>query len=325
MQKRNDIQLLRAIAIIAVVVIHTYIHNIGGVIVRAFVNFAVPLFFFLSGYLTIFPQNRNFRFKRIKKVLIPYIVWSLFYALLPDRNGFNVSVDKVLVGLLTGSCSYHLYFIPVYIQVMLLTEPLFMLLSSRFKYLGLLLTPMALLLFKYILPQSGILYPKALKDINLFLWVTYYYIGLGFGNRKFACLQMRSTVIFVFLAFVFSVSEGVFWFVHGDYNMATTQCRISSCVYAMSFLYLCANTLEQKILVFFSNNHSYLILLGELSGGIYFMHVFWIRIINALGRFVHPFMAAFPVSTVLTVIVSVFSILLLKKYFPKKLCALFGL
>ena len=46
------IQILRGIAIFAVVMIHTYPHNLAGVYIRSVINFAVSMFIFLSGYLT---------------------------------------------------------------------------------------------------------------------------------------------------------------------------------------------------------------------------------------------------------------------------------
>ncbi len=52
-QKNKEIQVLRAIAIIAVVLIHTApTEGLYQVFIRPFINFSVPLFLFLSGYLT---------------------------------------------------------------------------------------------------------------------------------------------------------------------------------------------------------------------------------------------------------------------------------
>lgn len=51
------IQICRAIAIIAVLVIHNCPQELGGVMVRCFVNFAVALFIFLSGFLTKIVNN----------------------------------------------------------------------------------------------------------------------------------------------------------------------------------------------------------------------------------------------------------------------------
>ena len=52
MNKNQKIQIVRAIAIIAVVMIHTCPHGITQVYIRPFINFAVASFLFLSGYLT---------------------------------------------------------------------------------------------------------------------------------------------------------------------------------------------------------------------------------------------------------------------------------
>ena len=47
--KNRKIQILRAIAIFNVVIGHTCPYGVSGVLVRAVINFCVPLFFFLSG------------------------------------------------------------------------------------------------------------------------------------------------------------------------------------------------------------------------------------------------------------------------------------
>ena len=50
--KNQRIQILRGIAILAVVIIHSSIPLTVQLVVRPFLNFAVALFIFLSGYLT---------------------------------------------------------------------------------------------------------------------------------------------------------------------------------------------------------------------------------------------------------------------------------
>ena len=74
--KNQKIQLLRGIAICAVVIIHSYPYNLFGVYLRVFVNFAVSLFFFLSGYLTKLDNENWMQFwgKRIVRVTIPYLI-----------------------------------------------------------------------------------------------------------------------------------------------------------------------------------------------------------------------------------------------------------
>lgn len=55
--KNHRIQILRAFAIIAVVMIHTSPPAAGQVIFRPFINFGVATFLFLSGYLTKIDNN----------------------------------------------------------------------------------------------------------------------------------------------------------------------------------------------------------------------------------------------------------------------------
>lgn len=50
--KNQKIQILRAIAICCVVMGHSYPFRFRGVLIRTLINFTIPLFFFLSGYLT---------------------------------------------------------------------------------------------------------------------------------------------------------------------------------------------------------------------------------------------------------------------------------
>ena len=81
-KKDLSIQMLRGLAICAVVLIHCLPQNTITIILRPFLNFAVALFLFLSGMLT--PQSKIdnlglFYKRRIGKILIPYLVWSLVY------------------------------------------------------------------------------------------------------------------------------------------------------------------------------------------------------------------------------------------------------
>lgn len=73
----HKIQILRGGAIIAVVLIHNTPVGILQVLCRPFFNFAVGLFLFLSGFLTDYDKYNPH--KRIRKVVVPYIVWTIIY------------------------------------------------------------------------------------------------------------------------------------------------------------------------------------------------------------------------------------------------------
>lgn len=129
--------LLRCIAALAVVVIHVlgpYRDLVGQIdevqwIVAIGLNgvsrWAVPVFLLISGALFV-GDPREFEIKyyvkrRLLKVLIPFMVWSLFYAWLSGCNayGFRWTVMKeTLSNALHEATYYHLgffyYFIPLY-------------------------------------------------------------------------------------------------------------------------------------------------------------------------------------------------------------------
>ena len=81
--KSDLIQIFRAFAIIAVVMIHTTPMGKYQVFCRPFINFSVATFLFISGYLTKIDTNNwsTFYRKRITRVLFPYIFWTIIYTL----------------------------------------------------------------------------------------------------------------------------------------------------------------------------------------------------------------------------------------------------
>lgn len=166
-----------------------------GGIIRAFVNFAVALFFFLSGYLTIIDIDTKSLWKRVKKVLLPYVVWSLLYALLSGKNGLTILTGNVLLGLATGTCSFHLYFVLVYIQITMLTKVCTFVLCSKFKNIFLFISPVAILVFHYLMPYAGVQVTETVVRSNFLVWLSYYYIGLGIGNHKLNCSSNRVAII----------------------------------------------------------------------------------------------------------------------------------
>lgn len=82
-KKNSRIQILRAIAIICVCIIHTTPNGLYQVFIRPFTNIAVATFIFIFGYLTPvdIPNILQFYNKRILRVIIPYMLWIFIYSL----------------------------------------------------------------------------------------------------------------------------------------------------------------------------------------------------------------------------------------------------
>ncbi|WP_018085952.1 acyltransferase [Desulfurispora thermophila] len=103
------------------------------------VKFSVPAFMFISGLVMVYNYSQgikplNFYQKRWKEIFIPYLLWSLIYSTYYNWN----SLDRVYEGksfvynLLTGSASYHLWFVVLIMQWYFV----FPLLVSFFRWMG---------------------------------------------------------------------------------------------------------------------------------------------------------------------------------------------
>lgn len=135
--------LARCVAAVAVIAIHVlapYRNELGSipfsewataVSVNSVSRWAVPVFILITGALMLSDQ-RPFELKyyvrrRLGKVLLPFVVWSLFYAYLSgwSASGFDAeTAQSVLAGSLSHETYYHLgffyYFIPLYFVIPLL-------------------------------------------------------------------------------------------------------------------------------------------------------------------------------------------------------------
>ncbi|MEL7009130.1 MAG: acyltransferase [Cyanobacteria bacterium J06588_4] len=134
----NGIDLCRGIAAFAVILVHSGDETWGLPISEAAIRFrylfyvAVPFFLATSLYfgtrklpLTI---DGNFWRKKLKRIVIPYLLWSLFYVVI--KTGIYSLTNKTdevqrMLGdpialVFFGAASYHLYFMPLLISGMLL-------------------------------------------------------------------------------------------------------------------------------------------------------------------------------------------------------------
>ncbi|NOI68447.1 acyltransferase family protein [Vibrio sp. 99-8-1] len=132
--------LLRCVAAIAVIAIHVlapYRHELGvisfdewftAISVNSLSRWAVPVFILITGALML-SDRREFNLpyylkRRLGKVLLPFLVWSLFYAYLSGwtAQGFIAQeVEGALLNSATSATYYHLgffyYFIPLYFVI----------------------------------------------------------------------------------------------------------------------------------------------------------------------------------------------------------------
>lgn len=296
-EKNSTIQLFRALAIIAVVIIHTTPEGVCQIVCRPFVNFSVAMFLFLSGYMTKAENTdwSTFFKKRIKRVAVPYIIWTVLYSL-PDI--FRHGVGCLFRNLITAQAAGPFYYILVYIQFVLLTPLLFRLARSRYRFIGWIITPASFLVFKYYCLFTG----TALSPATFLIWgnsclgwVTFYYLGLLLGNRIIENrVPLKKLSILYIASLILQMAEAWWWYRLGDSNYGT-QSKMTSLVSSTLFLLIADNILKEGGIKFKSR---FLQLTGDYSFGIYLCHIMVMTYIP------HFYSIPYPLNSVVVLLLS---------------------
>ena len=320
--RNNMIQIFRALSIIAVVMIHTTPNGEWQVFCRPFINFAVATFLFLSGYLTKVDNDNWFSFckKRIMRVIIPYVIWTIVYTLPSILSGG--SVLRIGVFLITAKATVTLYYIFVYIQFVLLTPYLAKLAKSKYRHWGWAVAPISIIIFKYSVLLLGFTpnaYVSLLWSDACLGWFTFYYLGLLLGNKIITPNFSLKTLVSLYLAsIILQIAEGYGWFLLGVINCGT-QLKLSSLLTSSLFLlivYTILNTPSIKI------NNKFLRSLGDYSFGIYLCHIMVMIVLRAV-----PYYSKLPyiVNTTIVLCISWGCCLIANKIFGKRLSGWLGL
>jgi surface polysaccharide O-acyltransferase-like enzyme len=133
-------EILRALAIFAVIILHNSAdygeqygqipmsHWWSGTIWDGLVRFCVPMFVMLSGAFLLKPEKevsiKEVFVKRLPKILIPLVFWSIVYVLYAAYNSEEriggINVKEQLKTFIEGPVIYHFWFLYMMIGIYLL-------------------------------------------------------------------------------------------------------------------------------------------------------------------------------------------------------------
>lgn len=317
-EKFSNIQVIRALCIIAVVTIHTCPSGQIGIFLRPFLNFCVAIFIFLSGYLTKMPIEDKSKFikKRLIRITPPYIIWSIIYTVIYS------DYDNFILKFLTARCCGIYYYIFVYIQMILLTFIIISLINKKLKYILYAITPLAIV-FLYITNIMGYKIPFPYNAILFPMWISYYVIGIIIGNKKNTIsLSLKSAIIMYSIGIVLQIIEGQIWNYFDNYNMATTQIKLSNFITNIGVIFIISNLLNKE---FNTNKKIYniLVTMGDYSFGIYLTHMILVSIFNKISSSIIDI--PFSITTILILTIEYFGMSLCYKIFNAKTLKILGL
>lgn len=309
MYKENqEIQILRGIAILAVVGIHTLSIGITNTqsntlghymyqIIHTLLQFAVPTFIFISSMMITYSLQENklypssFYKKKFFKIGIPYILWTLIYVLPQIAKGW-IPVDRLwnpkswLYWMLYGKGYDHLYYLSVTLQLYLiapLSVAILQFLTRFFKQKTIyILLPIALLgqVCIYLINQRYISHYFSAQATLVIWYFVIIVIGMwaGFNYEIFVNWLKKNTYFLV-------ISLGMISLIYINYKLKMVyQIAINTTYYqfiwyayvfimTLNLFYLALKITSTKI------GHLFLVL-GNYSFGIYLIHpmmTYWLR------------------------------------------------
>jgi membrane-bound acyltransferase YfiQ involved in biofilm formation len=227
-----------------------------------FASFAVPGFIFLAGLRTFLkPPDRAgwraFYFGRARRVLLPYLIWSVVYYTYFVLRGYDaLSLSRFLTGLAASTIFGPFYFIIVVLQFYLLT-PLWKLLTERVSPkiavpIAVIVTPLFYVNFPRLLRAVNPAWDFAYTDRLFLTYLAYFVIGCCSGSRYEAFVQFlkrRLGVLAAAFALLCALDIGLGWAVSTG-RLAFPQLEYVHYLYCLSavvFFMAAFSALEGKL------------------------------------------------------------------------------
>ncbi|MFZ5353491.1 MAG: acyltransferase [Bacillota bacterium] len=200
--KIYEFDIMRTIAAYAVIMIHVSAVALSlyepqsslGIITfifNRFLKFATPVFIYISGVMVYIKyKKRDFSalpfFKdRAVRILIPYAVFTLFYYTADAYfYGTGFTLKGIVQHLIFGTGKYHLYFIPIIMQMYLITPAL---IKLRDKIAG--RYAVILSFFVTLFTVMYVVFPYSDRVFVKYLF--YYMMGVVFGDRILVWMNSR--------------------------------------------------------------------------------------------------------------------------------------
>lgn len=332
---------MRFFAVLTVVVLHVAAGFVGGIepgdelygeinwwagnIFDSITRWCVPIFVMISGYFLLNNKDDNLSFfkKRVNRIFIPLIFWSVIFSLwiilrLAIKNDLESAPSVIAKGFILGKPYFHLWYLYMIPLLYASTPFLKLILEKSSKKLSLIFIIAAFsisatnILFNYALYLFGGA-AKASLFVNSFLmYIGYFTLG---GYIKKYDIKIKSSYLLLGLAVAWLIT------ILGSYFFT----------YKYFYNYLSLNTITASILIFFLIMRFFTFdflkstkKLAALSFGVYLIHPIFLDIVAYTMRDKSlEYMNAFlyiPIFSIIIFIASLFVAYIMSKIVLLKNC-----
>jgi len=302
MSRKNEISVLNVLFCLMVIFIHVTSYPITNLspysaavkvlyIFQRFSGVAVYGFIFLSGLKLFLNNGKKIKLKkyyllRVKRVFIPYLIFTTFYYLYEANRGyFNFSYKELFGFYLNGNVECHLYFVVIIMQFYIL-YPLWKKIIELKPLIFLPIAAVLNIIFVFYLPLmlekigvSDYQYNDRTLTSYLFFWLAGCFCGKNY--ESFKKLLNRGFYIFAAMFGVFLISETYFaYFSFTGRGLISGKLldviHLMYCTFAIMFLYAISN----RIYSFKLFDNKLLKSIDDASYEIYLVHIYFVHKIN---------------------------------------------
>lgn len=335
----TEIDYLRAIAIIAVLIIHTTddtaaVKQLTGLTfslmyIEELVRFAVPMFVFISGfvlynkYKSELPMKEFYK-KRFMAILIPYLIFSIIYNVVNSHAGLlpPITLNSVITSVFNFNAAGHFWYIRLILTFYIFYPAIvayYEIIKERFGIYTLSVLFLSILIMYFLgsfIPSFGFALDTPFKYLIYFFFGIYINDNYGQVSRSLERIPLKkailSSVLIIGLPF-FSM------FLCVDPRCNTQFSQSIPYYYQLTListhiLHICIFMLCLYLIILFKPRIPILQKIGEYSYGIYLVHAIFHNILIAD---IFPQFSISPVS--LTYYIILFSVMLIASYYTVKL------
>ena len=309
-EKSYKIQVLRGLSIIAVVMIHNTPGGLMQVWCRPFINFGVGCFLFLSGMLS--SADKWHPYKRIVKIIIPYVIWSLIYVIIGHYKQPAQIPVIYIKQLITANAAKVMYYVFIYCEFQLLIPAIDKLARSKYKWIGFAVSPIEIIVMRLTPLVTGIEWNRYIQiviRVSCLGWFTYFYLGYLLGNGLLKIRRSTSRLAVMWAgAMALQILEGYLYYSTGKSNCGT-QVKLSAILSGVLFVMIAYQYIESDRQMTYKCK--ILHVLGDCSFGIFYSHLAVMAVLDHIPYY--SVVIIYPFNAIVTITISCLCVLLGRK------------